>query len=281
MTAVGRGIGPAMAVLALVLTAPAGAQENLDSGKTGAQLYAADCAICHKSPQALNKPGGLFGLSGFLREHYTASKELAAAIAAYLQSSGNAPAPTKRAGKRPAKDEEKAKVDEEKKAKPKSGEAKGEEKAKVGEEKKAKSKSDEAKGDEKAKIGDRRRARPKPARPRARRRPRAKKRPKSTRRKSPSRRPTRPNPKNPTKLTSPKRPRPPSRRPRANPSKSLNKSPSGRSAPRSPRVEDDRAQDDRTQDRRGEGGAIERERRQDSAAEGQNEQTEIGRRAGR
>ena len=86
-----RGIGLAAAVLTLALAAPAGAQENLDSGKTGAQLYAADCAICHKSPQALNKSGGILGLSSFLREHYTASRESAAAIAGYLQSVGNAP----------------------------------------------------------------------------------------------------------------------------------------------------------------------------------------------
>ncbi len=34
----------------LVLGAPLRAQENLDSGKTPAQLYASDCAVCHKSP---------------------------------------------------------------------------------------------------------------------------------------------------------------------------------------------------------------------------------------
>ena len=33
------------------------AQENLDLGKSGAQLYAADCAICHKSPQRLDLAG--------------------------------------------------------------------------------------------------------------------------------------------------------------------------------------------------------------------------------
>jgi cytochrome c len=72
---------------------PALAQENLDAGKSGAQLYASNCAICHKSAQALNKrAGGLFGLESFLREHYTASREAAAAIAAYLNSVGGGPA---------------------------------------------------------------------------------------------------------------------------------------------------------------------------------------------
>ena len=120
-----RGIGLAAGLLALA--APAAAQENLDSGKTGAQLYAADCAICHKSPQALKKSGGIFGLSSFLREHYTASRESAAAIASYLDSVGSPPAQKKAAGatKRTAKSDEKAKADE-KKAKPKSGDAKSE-----------------------------------------------------------------------------------------------------------------------------------------------------------
>lgn len=121
MTRYRGGIGLLMAVLLLALAAPAGAQENLDSGKSGAQLFASNCALCHKSAQALNKSGGLFGLSGFLREHYTASRESAGIIATYVQSFGNAPAPSKRtvATKRTAKGDQKAKVDE-KKAEPKS-----------------------------------------------------------------------------------------------------------------------------------------------------------------
>jgi len=121
MTGFKRGIGPAMAVLAFALAGPAGAQENLDQGKSGAQLYAADCAICHKTPQALGKSGGLLGLSSFLREHYTASRESADMIATYLQSFGNAPASSKPASKRKAKADDKGKP-EEKKSKP--GEAK-------------------------------------------------------------------------------------------------------------------------------------------------------------
>ena len=102
MTGFKRGIGPAMAVLAFALAAPAGAQENLDQGKSGAQLFAADCAICHKNPQTVAKSGGLLGLSSFLREHYTASRESADMIATYLQSFGSAPASSKaRASARP------------------------------------------------------------------------------------------------------------------------------------------------------------------------------------
>lgn len=79
-----RGIRLAFGALALCVASSAGAQENLDRGKTAAQLYASDCAICHKSPQSVTKAKGEFGLESFLSEHYTASRESAAIIAAYL-----------------------------------------------------------------------------------------------------------------------------------------------------------------------------------------------------
>lgn len=85
----------AILVMAFGLGGPAWAQESLDAGKSGAHLYASNCAMCHKSPQAVNK-GGIFGLSGFLRQHYTASRESASAIAAYVESQGRPAAPPKR-----------------------------------------------------------------------------------------------------------------------------------------------------------------------------------------
>jgi len=92
MKVLGHGIRLAVGTLALGLAVLAGAQENLDYGKTPAQLYASDCAICHKTPQGLAaKGGGLLGLEGFLTEHYTASRESAAAIAGYLRSMGKVP----------------------------------------------------------------------------------------------------------------------------------------------------------------------------------------------
>ncbi len=88
--------------------------QNLEAGKTPAQLFASDCAICHKSPQGLAKSAGSFGLSSFLREHYTASKESAAALSNYLSSVGGVrPTPQVRTGKpRPPKGEERAKASE-------------------------------------------------------------------------------------------------------------------------------------------------------------------------
>ena len=120
-----RRVACIFGVVGSLASAPAGAQENLDSGKSGAQLFASNCTLCHKSAQALRKSGGPLGLSGFLREHYTSSRESAAIIATYLESFGTPPAPGKRTGatKRTGKGDEKAK-DDEKKAEPKSGETK-------------------------------------------------------------------------------------------------------------------------------------------------------------
>jgi len=122
---------------AVTLAGAASAQENLDAGKSGAQLYASNCAICHKSPQALNKSGGgLFGLDSFLREHYTSSRESAAAISAYLNSVGGGPAEARPVKKR-ARTEKKKEAKPDKDGKP--AETKPEEK-----------KSDEKKPEEKS-----------------------------------------------------------------------------------------------------------------------------------
>jgi hypothetical protein len=88
-----HGIRLAIGSLALCFANSAGAQESLERGKSAAQLYAANCASCHKSPQSVTKATGIFDLESFLREHYTPSLQSAATLAAYLkglerQSSG-------------------------------------------------------------------------------------------------------------------------------------------------------------------------------------------------
>jgi hypothetical protein len=102
---------PIIGLATLILAGPAAGQESLDKGKTPAQLFASDCSPCHKSPQGLAKSGGLFGLDGFLREHYTASRESAATIANYLKSIERGPPgrATKRATKGDSKPEAKKK----------------------------------------------------------------------------------------------------------------------------------------------------------------------------
>ena len=56
------------------------------SAKPAPALFASDCtgAGCHSGPQGLAKGKSLGGLAGFLRAHYTNSRESAAALAAYL-----------------------------------------------------------------------------------------------------------------------------------------------------------------------------------------------------
>lgn len=97
MVLVARGFLRLLALAAVTAAAPACAQDNLQRGKSPQQLFASDCAICHKSPQGLAKGGGgLFGLQGFLREHYTTSRETAAMLARYLEAAGSPPAAAER-----------------------------------------------------------------------------------------------------------------------------------------------------------------------------------------
>lgn len=99
-----RMIAVAICIAALFGAGAARGQENLDHGKTPAQLFASDCAICHKSARGLSRGGGLFGLQSFLRAHYTASVQSAASLAAYLQAvDRKALPPRKRTTRRPPK----------------------------------------------------------------------------------------------------------------------------------------------------------------------------------
>ena len=129
MTAFDRRIGLGAAALALVIAGSAAAQENLDSGKTPAELYAQDCAICHKSPRGLAQTGGILGVQAFLREHYTASREAAAAIAAYLEQADKGAPPAGRPAKRTAKTKDKPNPGDAKPAAAKGTEPKAEPKA--------------------------------------------------------------------------------------------------------------------------------------------------------
>jgi hypothetical protein len=109
---------------ALMAAGGAAAQDTLGHGKTPAQLFASDCALCHKSPQGLAKSGGMFGVQSFLRQHYTSSKESAAAIAGYLEAVDKAagPAPREARPKRAPKGDGKPAAKKTEPAKP--GEAK-------------------------------------------------------------------------------------------------------------------------------------------------------------
>jgi hypothetical protein len=74
-------------IVASVAGGPALAQD-LTQGKTPAQLFAGDCATCHKSPQGLARGGDPRSVASFLREHYTTKPDMAQALAAYLVGAG-------------------------------------------------------------------------------------------------------------------------------------------------------------------------------------------------
>ena len=62
--------------------------QNLEAGKSASQLFAGTCNACHKSPRGLLKTVSPGSLSGFLREHYTTSGDMASQLATYLISNG-------------------------------------------------------------------------------------------------------------------------------------------------------------------------------------------------
>lgn len=72
---------------------PALAFENFDQGKSSQQIFASDCAICHHSASGLGAKMGPGGLASFLSEHYTASRDVANALAGYLAGQGETAAP--------------------------------------------------------------------------------------------------------------------------------------------------------------------------------------------
>ncbi len=103
---------PVIALLAALAPATmpvlAHAQTNIDQGKTPAQIFANDCAACHKATRGLASGKNTLSLTIFLREHYTTSRAQAAALAAYVLGAGGAE-PTKpgqKPGQERAKNEE-------------------------------------------------------------------------------------------------------------------------------------------------------------------------------
>jgi hypothetical protein len=68
------------------MAGPAGAQDNLQAGKTPAQIFADTCSACHRRPQELRRAS-----AGFLRQHYTSGSSEAAVMASYLAKVGSDP----------------------------------------------------------------------------------------------------------------------------------------------------------------------------------------------
>jgi Group II intron, maturase-specific domain len=72
------------AVPALALMAGTALAQDFTAGKTPAQLFAADCSACHRSPQGLGKKYNTGSLTGFLGAHYTTTPETAGSVAKYV-----------------------------------------------------------------------------------------------------------------------------------------------------------------------------------------------------
>jgi hypothetical protein len=64
---------------------------NIDEGKTPAQMFASDCSVCHKAARGLAKNSNVRAVADFLRQHYTSSREQAAAMAGFLLAAGTDP----------------------------------------------------------------------------------------------------------------------------------------------------------------------------------------------
>jgi mono/diheme cytochrome c family protein len=101
-----RAGAAAIGLLAGLVPAMAMAQTNIDQGKSPAEIFANDCATCHKSPRGLAAGRGSLGLASFLAEHYTASRDQAAALAAYVMGAGGGEAAPAR-GPKPTADRNK------------------------------------------------------------------------------------------------------------------------------------------------------------------------------
>jgi hypothetical protein len=62
--------------------------QNLEAGKTPSQIFSQTCSACHKGPRGLLRTVPAGSLSGFLRQHYTTSPDMAGVLASFLISNG-------------------------------------------------------------------------------------------------------------------------------------------------------------------------------------------------
>jgi hypothetical protein len=75
-----------LTIIIMALTGGFARAQDLDRGKSGAQLFATDCVSCHHSPNGLARDSFSWTLSSFLEQHYTGSRASAQALTAYLQA---------------------------------------------------------------------------------------------------------------------------------------------------------------------------------------------------
>jgi hypothetical protein len=100
-TAVHWRLAPTIALILGFAPAIAHAQTNIDQGKSPGEIFANVCASCHKGARGLAKGRGSSELASFLVEHYTASRDQASAMAAYVMGAGGGEAAQARGGPKP------------------------------------------------------------------------------------------------------------------------------------------------------------------------------------
>jgi hypothetical protein len=103
-----RRVVPAIGLLVGLAPVLAQAQTNIDQGKSPAEIFATDCATCHKSARGLANGRGSLSLASFLVEHYTSSRDQAAALAAYVMGAGGGEPAAAARGPKPALDRNRA-----------------------------------------------------------------------------------------------------------------------------------------------------------------------------
>lgn len=85
----GRTLGSAALAIAVCFSVSAPVQaQNLEAGKSPAQIFNGACTVCHKSPRGLVKSVPPNALPTFLRQHYTTSSDMAGALSGYLLANG-------------------------------------------------------------------------------------------------------------------------------------------------------------------------------------------------
>jgi len=93
-----RLLAPAFVVVAAFAPQLALAQVNIDQDKTPAHIFSSDCSVCHKSTRGLANGRSKPALTDYMAEHYTSSRQEAAAMAAYVLAGGGGtgtPAPVR------------------------------------------------------------------------------------------------------------------------------------------------------------------------------------------
>lgn len=83
-----RALILATVMLSILVAAPQAQAQNLEAGKSPSQIFSNNCSACHRSQRGLLKTVPPGSLDGFLREHYTTSKNMAQMMSAYLLSNG-------------------------------------------------------------------------------------------------------------------------------------------------------------------------------------------------